>query len=176
MLRKPLSTSDWAVLAFLGEGAAHGFRVAAVFAKAGELGRVWTIQRPQVYRAIEHLEAYDFLSAIKQEPGDNGPLRTLYAPTASGQKALEVWLKTPVLHLRDGRSDLILKLIFTERRKLDAEPLLSAQHQHFSTILDTYETDLERTVEPKRIALEWRVQAARAALRFLENKLAQFLS
>ncbi len=171
-----LSTSDWAVLAFLGEGSAHGFRVAAVFAKAGELGRIWTIQRPQVYRAIEHLEAHDFLSAIKQEPGDNGPRRTLYAPTVSGQEELRIWLKKPVSRLRDGRSDLILKLIFTERHKLDAGPLLSAQHRHFSTILDSYIRDLEQTAEPERTALEWRVEAARGALSFLENKLARSVS
>ncbi len=161
------------MLAFLGEGAAHGFRVAAVFAKEGELGRVWTIQRPQVYRAIEYLEARGYLSAVKQELGDNGLPRTLYRLTAPGQEALKVWLKTPVLHLRDGRSDFILKLIFTKRRELDDKPLLNAQHQHFSTVLKTYKTALERAAEPERIALEWRITAARAALSFLENKLEQ---
>lgn len=168
---RSLSTGDWAILACLGEGPAHGFKLAAVFAKGGELGSVWTLQRPQVYRAIEHLEARQLVSAVRREPGDNGPPRTLYALTDLGERTLSDWLSTPAEHLRDGRSELLLKLIFVERHELDLEPLLSAQHRHFSGILKANEAKLGCTEGPERIALEWRVASARAALQFLEHKL-----
>lgn len=169
---KSLSTSDWAVLAFLSEQAAHGFLLATVFAKDGELGVVWTLQRPQVYRAIEHLEARTLISAIKREAGDNGPPRTLYALTELGQLTLREWLKTPVQHLRDGRSALLLKLIFTERQQSNPEPLLQAQHRHFSSILHAYEAKLRGAAGPERVAIEWRIASAQGALRFLESNLS----
>ncbi len=168
---RSLSTSDWAVLAFLSEGAVHGFKLAAIFAKGGELGTVWTLQRPQVYRAVQHLQARLYVSAVKREPGENGPPRTLYALTALGRATFETWLTTPVQHLRDGRSDLLLKLIFTERHKLDAKPLLRAQLEHFSEVLTAIQAKLENAQGPERTALEWRIDAARGALAFLERKL-----
>lgn len=168
---RPLSTGDWAVLAYLSEGPAHGFKLAAAFSRDGELGPVWTLQRPQVYRAIEHLEVRGFVHAVKREPGDNGPPRTLYALTGTGRDGFAAWLDAPTQHLRDGRSELLLKLIFTERHRLDPGPLLRAQHRHFSGVLEVYQARLERADEPERLALEWRTAAARAALAFLERRL-----
>lgn len=168
---RSLSTGDWAVLAYLSEEPAHGFKLAAVFAKNGEMGTVWMLQRPQVYRAIEHLEARQLVSAVKREPGNNGPPRTLYALTHLGKHTLHSWLNTPVQHLRDGRNDLLLKLIFIERHQLDAEPLLTAQHHHFSDVLKTNQAKLGHAEGPERIALEWRIDAAQAALTFLERQL-----
>ncbi len=166
-----LPTGDWAVLACLGEGPAHGFKLAAGFAKGGELGSVWTLQRPQVYRAIEHLELRRLVRTTKREPGDNGPPRTLYALTNLGERTLRDWLCTPAQHLRDGRSELLLKLIFTERQQRDPRPLLSAQHRNFSEVLGANQAKLARAEGPERTALEWRVDAARAALIFLERRL-----
>lgn len=76
-----LSLTDRAVRAALGEGAAHGFKLAALFAKDGELGTVWTVQRPQVYRALEHLELRGLAYTTGHEPGAGGPPRLEYILT-----------------------------------------------------------------------------------------------
>lgn len=163
--------SDWAVLAALAEEPAHGFRLAALFAKGGELGTVWTIQRPQVYRALGHLETWELAETAGVEPGDAGPPRLRYAATKQGQEAIARWRVTPVNHLRDARSELLLKLVFLERQRLEPKALITAQLARFYEIQHDYETRLRDTKGAERLALEWRLETARAALSFLERQL-----
>jgi DNA-binding PadR family transcriptional regulator len=46
---------EWTVPAVLREGPAHGFAIAALTAPQAELGRVWQLPRPVVYRALSRL-------------------------------------------------------------------------------------------------------------------------
>lgn len=169
-MAKP-SLSDWAVLAALDEDPTHGFRLAALFAKDGELGTVWTVQRPQVYRALEHLEVWGWAEAIGLEPGDAGPPRLRYAVTAAGQEAVARWRVTPVMHLRDARSELLLKLVFLERQGLESKMLITAQLMRFRDVQQDYLARLAGAEGAERMALEWRLTAARTALSFLEQRL-----
>ncbi len=165
-----MSLSDWAVLAALAEEPTHGFRLASLFAKRGELGTVWTVQRPQVYRALEHVGARAFAYAIGTEAGDAGPPRTRYAPTEQGREAVESWLLTPVMHLRDARSELLLKLVFLERSEADPEPLLKVQLELFRQVQRDYQTRLATSSGAEQLALEWRLEIIQAALRFLKRR------
>lgn len=165
-----MSLSDWAVLAALAERPTHGFRLAALFAKRGELGTVWTIQRPQVYRALEHVGARAFTEASGTELGNSGPPRLRYAVTRKGQEAANDWFQTPVTHLRDARSELLLKLVFLERSGANPEPLLKAQLELFRRVQRDYETRLAASSGAERLALEWRLETIQAALRFLERR------
>ena len=166
-MSQTLSLSDYAVLAALGEGPAHGFRLAGLFAKGGELGVMWTVQRPQVYRALERLAGLAYAHVVEQAPSENGPPRSVYALTEAGEGALSVWLEHPALHLRDARNELLLKLAFLERRGLNSELLLAAQTAHFRRIRDDYRLRLEHATGAERLALEWRSVMAEAALEFL---------
>lgn len=162
-----LSLTDQAVLAALGEGPAHGFKLAAMFSKRGELGTVWTVQRPQVYRALEHLTTKGLAETVSQEASESGPPRLLYALTEAGKRALGTWLSTPVTHLRDLRSELLLKLIFLERAQGNAALLIGAQTTHLKTLEREYTTRLRTARGAERLALHWRLEALAAALRFL---------
>lgn len=168
---KSLSTSDWAVLTFLAEGEAHGFRLALMFGPEGELGQIWKIQRPQVYRALDYLVAENLIRPTRQEEGDAGPPRTVYEVTAKGQSAVKEWLHLPVTHLREGRSDLLLKLAFLHRRRESSEPLLRAQKEVFTKLLRSLEARFAAAGGVDRMVLLWRVENARSALRFLEQLL-----
>lgn len=165
-----LTLSDWAVLAALTEKPAHGFRLAALFAKRGELGTIWTVQRPQVYRALEHLESWELAEAAGLEPGDAGPPRTRYTASQQGQEAVVQWRATPVLHLRDARSELLLKLAFLERSGLETQPLIRAQLAHFDGVREDYQARLDTAVGTERLALEWRLGSIGAAIHFLERR------
>lgn len=154
----------------MGEGETHGFKLAAVFAKGGELGPLWTIQRPQVYRALDHLERRAFVTAVRTEQSGSGSPRTLYALTELGERELAAWFQRPVEHLREVRSELLLKLIFLERQGLPAEPLVTTQTQRFSDVLQRYESSLAQAEGAERTALEWRTEMARAALSFLQQR------
>ena len=45
-----LSLPEWTVLTVLSQQPAHGFAVAALTSPQAELGRVWQIPRPIIYR------------------------------------------------------------------------------------------------------------------------------
>lgn len=168
-----LSTTDWAVLAALLEQHSHGFRIAALFAPEGELGEIWRIQRTQVYRALEHLEARGLVEAVRKEEGDAGPPRTLFAATSSGQASALRWLHTPVTHLRYGRSDLRLKIAFLIRLGLDLGPLLEAQKRVFGEILDNMQKQPQEAEGIHLVSVLWRLEMAQASLRFIEQILAR---
>ena len=99
-----LAPGEWAVLALLCERPAHGGAIASQLTPEGELGGVWTMGRPLVYRSIEILEQRDLIEASGFEPGIRGPNRTILAPTAAGRDSLMRWLAEPVDHVRDVRS------------------------------------------------------------------------
>jgi DNA-binding PadR family transcriptional regulator len=166
-----LSVSDWAVLALLAEQPAHGFYLVTRFARHGELGAVWTIQRPQVYRAIDHLQARGLIAPLREEAGDGGPPRTVYEVTAAGARALEQWLSTPVAHLREARSALLLKLIFLARAGRAATALLTAQRTVFKALHEGLSARLAQADASERLTLCWRLEMVVAALNFIEGQL-----
>ena len=51
----------------------------------------------------------------------------LLAPTPRGRQALRRWLARPTEHVRDLRSELLIKLLLLERSGTDETPLLRAQ-------------------------------------------------
>ena len=99
---------EWAVLGVLVERPRHGFAVAAELAPGTELGSAWTVRRPLVYRAVEHLLELRLARLSKEEPGSAGPRRRVVAPTAAGQRRLRAWLDEPVVDaLRSAPEDIV---------------------------------------------------------------------
>ena len=105
----PMALAEWTVLVLLSQKPAHGFAVSQLTAPDGELGRIWRIPRPIVYRAIGRLTEAGLITPEAVEPG-LGPQRTIYTVTPQGRQAAEHWLATPVEHVRDIRSQLLVKL------------------------------------------------------------------
>jgi DNA-binding PadR family transcriptional regulator len=160
--------NDWGVLALLAERPAHGFQLAKAFAKEGELGLVWAIQRQQVYRALEHLERDGLVVPVRQEVARTGPPRTVYEATPAGRDAVRAWLDEPVERLRQVRHALLLKLAFLARRGREAGPLLAAQRPLAERMVASCEMRVDEAPSTERIVLAWRLESARALLRFLD--------
>lgn len=171
MAKPELSTSDWAVLAAVSEGETHGFRLAALFGPGSELGEIWRIQRPQVYRALEHLEQQGLIVEVGREAGEGGPPRVLYRISDPGRERLERWLQLPVTRLRFGRSDLRLKLAFLLRSGRSWRGLLAAQREVYRAQLQTLEASSRSAVGVARVSLLWRLEMAQAGLRYVERLL-----
>jgi DNA-binding PadR family transcriptional regulator len=165
------SLNDWGVLALLAERPAHGFQLAKAFAKEGELGLVWAIQRQQVYRALEHLERAGLVRPLRREEAPTGPPRTVYEATEVGREAVEAWLVQPVERLRQVRHALLLKLAFLARRGRDAGPLLAAQRPLAERMVRACEARAGDAPPTERIVVAWRLESARALLRFLDGLL-----
>jgi DNA-binding PadR family transcriptional regulator len=171
--RDELSAGEWAVLALLSEGPGHGFALARAMAPGGEVGRVWSMRRPLVYRALEALEERELIRPAGTFPSQSGPQRTILDVTPAGARAVSEWLAQPVSHVRDARSLLMLKLLFLSRRGADLAPLLTAQRAQFSSHADSLTATLEETDGFDRTLLLWRLENTTAALRFTETLLAE---
>jgi PadR family transcriptional regulator AphA len=164
----PLSCGEWAVLGLVTERPRHGFALARLMAPEGEIGRVWALPKPLVYRALSTLQERGLVAAAGEEPGERGPHRTLQSATGAGAEALRAWLATPVDHLRDVRSQLMLKLALLARTGGDVAPLLAAQRERLGPLLAALEVRVAAAEAFEHTLMVWRLESARATLRFVD--------
>jgi DNA-binding PadR family transcriptional regulator len=161
---------EWAVLGLLAIAPAHGFATARELAPGGRLGRVWTMGRPRVYRAIADLAERGLLELAGEEPGDRGPARTLYRASPDGRAALQRWLRTPVVHVRDVRSELLLKLALLDLAGRSPRVLLRSQRRTLAGIATSLEQEGGEGFD--RVLARYRLATARGALAFVDDLLA----
>jgi DNA-binding PadR family transcriptional regulator len=169
--REELSAGEWAVLALLSEGPAHGFALARAMAPTGEVGQVWAMRRPLVYRALETLAQRKLIKPAGTVPSQSGPQRTILRVTPAGRRAVTAWLGQPVNHVRDARSLLMLKLLFLTRHETDPTELLTAQRAQFSAQAEQLQAAIEETDGFDRTLLLWRLHTTAAAIQFTEAML-----
>ncbi|MGH9056834.1 MAG: PadR family transcriptional regulator [Acidimicrobiales bacterium] len=169
-MRQP---GDWAVLGAVAEQPRHGFGVAQLLSPDGALGQVWTMPRPLVYQALKRLLAAGMVEEVRVEAGARGPRRTVLAVTPAGERALRAWLAEPVHHVRDARSQLLLKLALLSRSGRDPETLLQAQRRLLSEQVAALERQHGAEGGFERTLTLWRLESSRAALRFAEKLLAR---
>ncbi|HUR75137.1 MAG TPA: helix-turn-helix transcriptional regulator [Sporichthya sp.] len=144
------------------EGPAHGFALARKLSPEAELGRAWSVSRPQVYRAIEQLAEAGFARAGEVESGSRGPGRTPFQITAAGTSAAREWFDQPVDHLRDARSELLVKLMLRDRMGLPRSPFIDEQHRVF---VDLTAALVKRSdADPADLVAMWRAEMARGVL------------
>jgi PadR family transcriptional regulator AphA len=167
--RDDLLTGEWAVLALLCEGPAHGYAVAAAMAPDGPIGRVWSLNQALTYRALDVLKARSLIRIARERPGEGGPRRLELRPTSRGRALVDGWLQTPAPHIRDLRSVLLLKMTFLRRAELPLAPLLEAQRE----VVASKAQALESRAEDGDLADLWRATMAQAALGFIEQALAR---
>jgi DNA-binding PadR family transcriptional regulator len=165
-----LSLAEWTVLAVLDEGPTHGFAVATLTAPEGGLGRVWQVPRPVVYRALARLESLGLATPLGEEEG-HGPPRQVLTASAVGRARVHDWLLTPVEHVREVRSALLMKLALLDRRGADPGPLLTAQRDLLAPIV----AGLARADRGgfDAVLAAWRRTNAEATLAFVTELLGE---
>ncbi len=163
-----LSLAEWIVLAVISERPTHGFAIAQLTAPDGDLGRVWQIPRPVIYRALGRVEAAGLITQCGVEPG-NGPQRTIYAATAAGHAAAADWLQTPVQHVRDVRSHLLMKLALLHRIGADPADLLRRQQATLAPIAQAVSSEQDGSDGFEATLIAWRRANAAAAISFLAD-------
>jgi DNA-binding PadR family transcriptional regulator len=157
-----LLLGEWACLGILDQGPTHGFAIAGRLKPTGDVGRVWSLSRPLTYRSLEQLAARDLVAAVGEERGIAGGNRTILAVTPAGGARLRTWLTAPVLHLRDLRSELLLKLVLAEQCGVDVTTMLERQRD----VVDAITTALADA--PDDVVTLWRRESSEAARRFVE--------
>lgn len=158
------SLTEWAVLGLLGGGPAHGFALARELGTAAPLGRIITVRRPLVYRALDRLEAVGWCAPVQTEPGKAGPDRTVYRITPKGRRGLKRWLSQPVTHVRDLRIEFLLKVGLNRRDGEEIDDLVSRQQE----VLEKTLAALTRGRVRDEVDL-WRRHNARAVRAFLRD-------
>ncbi len=161
-----LPFAEWVCLVLITQGSAHGWALGTILAPDGELGRIWSLPRPLTYRAIDGLVEKELITREGHAAG-RGRDRVVLAPTAKGRRAAKRWLDKPVEHLRDVRTELLVKLVLRQRAGLDNHDLLNRQLEAFS-----YRIDALTSGGPDDDLVDvWRRESARAVRRFLEQAL-----
>ena len=165
-----LSFTENLVLALILEGPTHGFAIARILGREGAVGRVYEVPRPLVYRAVDKLVEAGLASPVRVEAGDHGPPRTVVTATARGRRLARTWLSVPAEHVRDIRTELLVKLALLERSGKDPGPLLEAQRQILEPIVAAL-SELSKEADGfDQTVTRWRYETALASLRFVAQE------
>lgn len=166
--RADLLLGEWACLGVLCAGPSHGFAIATRLGPKGDLGQVWSLSRPLTYRALDQLADRGYVEAVGEEPGVAGGNRVILAVTRSGRAQLRSWLGRPVAHVRDLRSELLLKLVIAEMCGVDTAPMLVEQRRIVQDIVDALAARADEAGNDDIVTL-WRHEFALTALRFIDR-------
>jgi PadR family transcriptional regulator AphA len=162
-----LLLGEWACLGILYTGPTHGFAIAARLKPEGDIGRVWSLSRALTYRSLEQLAIRGYVHPVGEEPGIAGGNRTILAATRAGRNQLRKWLATPVVHLRDLRSELLLKLIIAKVCGIEVGQMLERQYAHVAAMCAALDAQVAESGDD--VVALWRSESANAALRFLQR-------
>jgi DNA-binding PadR family transcriptional regulator len=173
MEERELAPGEWSVLALLANDPAHGWALAKDMSRSGEIGRVWSVARPLVYRALELLQSRGLIEAVGSERGSRGPNRALFKATDRGREELARWLAEPVDHVRDVRSLFLLKLVLIDRAGLESQPLLKAQRRQTLPTIAALEKRLRSSVGTEHVFVRFRLESTRAVVDFIDGLLEE---
>jgi PadR family transcriptional regulator AphA len=161
MARQDAQLARNVVLALLVEKPRHGWALHEELAPTGDIGRAWTLSRQLVYRAIDSLVEDGLVKRAAPKDG-GGAERVIISPTAQGKRLSALWLNQPVSHLRDVRTELVVKIMLRQRAGLDIKRFIDAQRDAFASVLSVIEA-----TRPTTPVDMWRAESASAVKRYL---------
>ena len=153
--------ADWPaeniLLALLSEHPMHGYELAQLVKTDAALHTIWRIERSEVYFLLRKLLKHGFIVEHAEERG-SGPRRLVYAPSASGLAALELWLMSPEKAPRNLRTALLARIYMALRRDPAlALSLIDAQTEQLGLWLAR---ERDRAFEDEIVTLVHRFRAA----------------
>lgn len=132
---------------------------------------MWTVPRPIVYRSLATLTERGLIEETGTADESRGPKRTIVRATRSGRAALKRWLEMPVEHVRDVRTELLVKLALLDRAGRPARDLVERQIAHLEPVIRA--VSAPTGAEGFDVVLaRWRREQALAVDRFLRSLLA----
>ena len=149
------------VLALVVHTPRHGWAIHEELAPTGEIGRAWTLSRQLVYRAIDTLVEDGLVKRATPKDG-GGADKVIISTTALGKRAATKWLDTPVTHLRDVRTELVVKIMLREKFGLALSPFIDSQRKVFDPLIAAINADTSDS--PVNV---WRKESANAVARYL---------
>lgn len=151
------------MLALLVEQPRHGWALQRELAPGSEIGRAWTLSRQLVYRTVDNLVDEGLVRKGRRTEGD-GPERVVLSPTAAGRRRALEWLGEPVVHVREVRTVLLVKLVLRRRMGLANTRFLSRQRRTLAPVAEAIVSRRDGDEVDR-----WRAESAAAAMRFLDS-------
>lgn len=150
----------------------HGYQLYQHLTAAHDLGLVWRLKEPQLYRLLSRLEEESYIQAV-HAPQTSRPARRMLYLSEAGRAAFETWVRAPLRHGRDLRLEFLAKLYFARQLGPSVvDELISAQRATLKTSQRDLEAEAER-VEAMRpfdwLVLEFRLGQIRAMLEWLDT-------
>ena len=135
----------------------------------GILGRVWQVSKPSVYAAIQRLDELGLVRTVGEQTTSRGPARSLVKATPAGRVAARGWLRAPVMHGRDVRSELMIKLALLDRAGADPSELLRQQRTQFGPLAAALADRVHATTGTEHTLALWRHKTISATMQFLDD-------
>lgn len=150
-------------LGLIRNGCDHGYVIAQRFLPDGDIGQIYTLSRPAVYRELQYLERVGLLLSSEAR-GNRGQKMRMLRLSKRGSQIAQQWMTSPVSHIRDVRTEFLAKVILTQEAGDDAASLVRLQREFFRDTFDALLQDRETSV----VAI-WRREQVRAVSRFLDE-------
>mgnify|MGYP002033284787 CR=1 FL=1 len=161
-----LSITEYAVLGILASRPNHGFALSKELGRNSDVGKIFTVRRPLVYRALNRLVDAGYAEPVATEKGTAGPQRVIRHATLAGRERLKRWLEEPEEHIRDLRIGFLLKLALLLRAQRSPMNLIKKQRRVLDDTLLALESS---TTEPTDHVELWRLHNATAAVAYLDE-------
>jgi PadR family transcriptional regulator AphA len=158
--RAELTLADAVCLTLVAREPTHGWSIVKQLAPDSDVGRIWSLSRPLTYRALTGLCDAGLIEPRGSEPGA-GPPRTIWRATTRGKRLARAWLRRPVRHPRDMRTEFLLKLALGA----PAAELARAQLATFEPVFAGLEQ--AAAAAPADFVTRWRLESAEATREFL---------
>jgi DNA-binding PadR family transcriptional regulator len=162
-----LSLTEGLVLCLVSEGPTYGLILAGLLAPDGSLGQIWSVPKGVVYYTLQQLELLGLIRMTAEQRAGSGRARSFCEITPAGRAAAEAWLRVPVDHVRDVRSELLVKLALHDRTGSDSRPLVRAQLARLAPAAIALEDRLRTATGFERTMVLWRHEAMTVTLQFL---------
>ena len=123
-----------ALLALLSEGPKYGLQLRQEF--EARTGEVWPLNVGQVYTTLQRLERDGLVES--DNGGDDGPQRA-YRITASGDRELAAWLRTPPDLSSPPRDELVIKILIALRLPgVDVHEVVQAHRRYLVQLMQEW--------------------------------------
>ena len=165
---RPLSLPEWLVLCVVCEEPTTGLALTGLLSHDGSLGRIWHVPQPAIYQATRQLTRLGFVQMAQQHIGQ-GPDRWLVTATRTGHLAARRWLRKPVTHGGNVRSELMLKLALLDRIGGDPQELLREQRAEFAPLAAALASQVDATTGTEHTLALWRHKTMSATMQFLDD-------
>jgi len=152
--------SENIVLGLLCERPMHGYELSRLVQEDEALRAIWRIERSEIYFLLRKLLKGGLIEESASEQA-GGPVRVIYAPTATGRAEYNLWLRTPEPRPRNLRSALLARVYMALRQDPQvAVELIDAQKQNLGEWLERVRQDHPAN---EVVALVHRLRAAQVS-------------